>query len=229
MVITTIITIIIAFITALAPAFIWFILFSKKDVHPEPKRLIIYTFNFGVMISLVVLAFQIIFRSMTAIPIDNMMNIISLALIEEVFKFLSAFWAIHKDPEFNEPIDAVIYTMAAALGFATVENFFTDLVVSSPLILKTISFRFIGATLLHVLASAIVGYYWANGRKNNSLIKSIMLGLVIATIVHSIFNLLIYKFHVISLWYWGLFLVIAVFFISIDFNKLKNEKSFDSL
>ncbi|MDI6820561.1 MAG: PrsW family glutamic-type intramembrane protease [Patescibacteria group bacterium] len=236
MVITTIPIIIVAIVAALAPALIWFILLSKKDIHPEPKRLIIYTFNFGIMISLAVLAFQILFRSIAGIPTSNLISIISLAFIEETFKFLSAFWAVHKDPEFDEPIDAMIYTIVAALGFATVENFFiilnipniTDIIASSPLILKTISLRFAGATLLHVLASAIVGYYWARGRKKNKIIKPIMLGLIIATIVHSVFNLLIYKFQSINLWYSSLFLVIVVFFVLIDFDKLKNEKPFNN-
>ncbi|MDI6734223.1 MAG: PrsW family glutamic-type intramembrane protease [Patescibacteria group bacterium] len=235
MVITTIFIIVIALIAALIPAIIWFILFSRKDIHPEPRRLLVYTFNFGVMISLAVLIFQVFYQNIIDMPTKSLISIVGLALIEEVLKFLSAFWAIHKNPEFDEPIDAMIYAMAAALGFATVENFFiilnipniTEFITVSPVIFKIVSLRFIGATLLHVLASAIVGFFWAYGRKKNKIVKPIIIGLIIATAVHSIFNLLIYEFQNTNLWYPALFLVIVVFFVLIDFKKLKYEKNFN--
>ena len=42
--------------------------------------------------------------------------------IEELSKFLVVRLSIYYHPEFNEPIDALVYCAAAALGFASLEN-----------------------------------------------------------------------------------------------------------
>ena len=87
---------------------------------------------------------------------------------------------------------------------------------------STLGFRFIGATLLHGLASAFTGYYWAIGRRINKLKSRIFLGLAIASVIHFAFNYLIYEFGDASLLYPSIFLVFIAFFIFKDFSKLKS-------
>ena len=41
---------------------------------------------------------------------------------EELFKFLVVRTTIYKSPYFDEPIDGLVYSSAAALGFASLEN-----------------------------------------------------------------------------------------------------------
>ncbi|MBI5733028.1 PrsW family intramembrane metalloprotease [Candidatus Jorgensenbacteria bacterium] len=227
-----IITLIFTLVAALVPAMIWLVFFLKEDVHPEPRRLIIYTFNVGILVSLLVLAAQVIFQNTIGTLFEStIVAIIGLALIEEIFKFLAAYWAVHNDPAFDEPIDAMIYTIAAALGFATVENFFifanlanaTDILVI-PNILRAVSLRFVGATLLHVLAAALIGYYWALDHRRGPFTKMVVVGLLLATFIHAVFNYLILKFQAVNLLYPSLFLIIATFFILNDFEKLKTIK-----
>jgi len=67
---------------------------------------------------------------------------------------------------FDEPTDAMIYCIIAALGFASVENLMILFKISFPDFGQAIGimgFRFLGATLLHTLASAMVGYWLARG------------------------------------------------------------------
>ena len=47
---------------------------------------------------------------------------IVIAVIEEVLKFYTGYLFIRKKPDFDEPVDAMIYLIAVGLGFATVEN-----------------------------------------------------------------------------------------------------------
>jgi RsiW-degrading membrane proteinase PrsW (M82 family) len=45
-----------------------------------------------------------------------------IALSEEFFKYLSVRWLAVHHPSFNEVYDGILYTVAASLGFAVVEN-----------------------------------------------------------------------------------------------------------
>ena len=124
----------------------------------------------------------------------------------------------------------MIYMIAAALGFATVENIF---IISTTLnsfsladitqTISTISLRLIGATLLHALASALVGYYWALGILRKSLFSYVTIGIILATLIHAVFNYLVLSFQENLLIYPSLFLLTAAFFIFNDFEKLKTK------
>ena len=83
----------------------------------------------------------------------------------------------------------------------------------------TLSLRFVGATLLHALASGIVGYYWALGALRGKGGRFIAVGLVIATALHALFNLLILHYGNIA--YALVLLVLLGFFVLNDFEKLK--------
>ncbi|MGC9602892.1 MAG: PrsW family glutamic-type intramembrane protease [Minisyncoccia bacterium] len=218
-------------ILALLPAILWMIFFLKEDRHPEPKRLILFTFCAGALASIPVLVLQVIFQKFIAGPINVfLVLVLGLAVIEEIFKFFAAYWSVWNEPAFDEPVDAMIYTIAAALGFATIENIFimgdkldylslTNFITT----LSALGFRFIGATLLHGLASAFAGFYWAIGRRIGKVGPKIILGIGIATAIHFVFNYLIYRFEDVSLFYPSLFLIFAAFFVFHDFSKLKTK------
>jgi len=225
--------IIISIVGACIPSIIWLFFFLPEDEHPEPKRLLFLTFGAGAFVSLFVLVVQYVFQQTLVATYQNfILLIVGLAVIEEVFKFFAAHWTVEHDPNFNEPVDGMIYMIVAALGFATVENLF---VISSSfsiistatieIIVSTLILRFIGATLLHILASGIVGYYWAKGKMKHSVFVSVTFGIIIATFVHSVFNYLISEFQDANLLiYPSIFLITAVFFVLVDFEKLKFDE-----
>ncbi len=214
-------------IFAFLPSILWLIFFLREDLHPEPRKLIAYVFCAGALISVPVLVLQLAFREFIAEPLNGfLIMILGFAIIEEIFKFFSAYWSVRKEPAFDEPVDAMIYAIVAALGFATIENLFimSDRINYLSLInisssMSTLGFRFIGATLLHGLSSAFAGYYWAIGK--------IPLGLGIATLVHFVFNYLIYQFENIDLFYPSLFLIFIALFVFNDFSKLKLAATLD--
>jgi RsiW-degrading membrane proteinase PrsW (M82 family) len=118
--------------------------------------------------------------------------------------------------------------IAAALGFATIENLFVVLNVlgdASSLAVgttaQTLLLRFVGATLLHTLTAGLIGYYWALGKLRNAVSSLLPLGIVLATIVHIVFNYLVFAFEDSNLFVPSLFLVVAAFFVLNDFEKLK--------
>jgi len=209
------------------PSFAWLIFFVEEDCHPEPRRLLLYTFLSGILITVLALQLQILLNQYLidrGIDQYSALSMIFLTAIEEVAKFFAAFWIIRGRKEFDEPVDAMIYMIVAALGFAAVENVslvFQNLNAFSPgqAIIEVTTLRFVGATLLHALSSAIVGYYWA--RAVFKIHKSILIiiGLAIATLLHASFNYLILNL-VTLIWPIVLLFFIGIFVFT-DFEILK--------
>ena len=116
---------------------------------------------------------------------------------------------------------AVIYMIAVALGFAALEN---TLFLLSPLggstMLETImtgNLRFVGATLLHVLCSAVVGLALAFSfyKKGLAHVVPVAIGVILASLLHAGFNFLIlnapeeYLLRTFSIVWFGVVVVLA--------------------
>ena len=226
---TLALTALIVIAAACLPSIIWLVFFLRIDIHHEPKKLLAYTFGAGIFISIIVLAMQYLSKNIILGGGYLLFSFILLALIEEVLKFTAAYWSVNKNPAFDEPVDAMVYMITAALGFATVENLLVLTSVAygpesmlSESFAEVLILRFFGATLLHALTSGIVGFYWAKGKLRGMLLSKLLIGLTIATIVHTIFNYLIMHFQQSNLlFYPSLFLAAAAFFVIVDFEKLE--------
>lgn len=231
-IITPIFIVLIALLGAAVPSFIWLSLFLKKDLHPEPKQLILYTFGAGALISLVVVVLQYFFKYLVIGETGSLvLSIFVLAFIEEVFKFLAAYKAVSKDPAFDEAVDAMIYMVAAALGFASVENLFifagsVSAISVSALgdVWNTFVLRFLGATLLHSVSSALIGFYWARGKLREKKLFYVTLGIIFATVIHGLFNYLLLQFHgVEAIIYPAILLLTGLFVAFLNFERLEGR------
>ncbi len=214
------------------PSFAWLIFYLHEDIdHPEPKRLIIYTFFAGALSTLLVLGFQYTahgWLQSSGVDTYSFGSFFVLAAIEEFFKFFVVYLTVSTRKEFDEPIDAMVYMIVSALGFATVENIGSIFQASAaafptPGPLETTALRFVGATLLHTLTSGIVGYYWGkalarHGRYSVLIFK----GLVMGTLLHAIFNYLIIRSEPLVLPL--IFLTFVGMFVLSDFEKLKHPR-----
>ena len=94
--------------------------------------------------------------------ISTMPVLTAWALIEEVLKYVMAAAFVLWRPAVDEEPDYVIYMVTVALGFAAAENMLfllaplSDGNIASSIFTGNI--RFLGSTLLHVLASAAIGF-----------------------------------------------------------------------
>jgi len=228
------IQIIIIVILGLLPSFIWLLYYLRKDPHPEPKKIIIKLLLIGFLITLVAATLELYAQYFLMGLVKNIIIIIiGGALVEELLKYLVAMRIIrHNKKEFNEPSDAMIYLIVVALGFAASENII--ILLSSSLNVESINqiiittiLRFWGATLLHTLASGIVGYYLARKYFYNKKYQ-ILQGLIFATILHAVFNYFIIttqNIKYIEYKYLFLFLIIVLlgaglFIVHKEFKKL---------
>lgn len=218
---------VIALVAGLLPGFAWLVFYLGEETHPEPKRLIVFTFVVGMAFGFFTVAIENIFTGWTTgigIQELSLLSLFGLAIIEEAMKFCAAHFAISRSPDVSEPVDVMIYMIVAALGFATLENIgaiagLTPQAAILPAVFEAVSLRFVGATLLHTLTSGIVGYYWALGIVRGKVKRYLALGIPIAAILHATFNYLIltYGGDVYSV----VFLVVVGFFVLSDFEALK--------
>jgi RsiW-degrading membrane proteinase PrsW (M82 family) len=223
---------IISLVAGLIPGFAWLVFYMGEETHPEPKRLIAFVFIVGMAFGFFTVAIENIFTQWTTgnIPLQILPllpllgSLFGLAIIEEVMKFTAAHFAIYRNPEFSEPVDAMIYMIVAALGFATLENIGAISGISPqaaliPAVLQTVSLRFVGATLLHTLTSGIVGYYWALGIVRGKVARYLAIGIPVAAVLHAAFNYLILTYG--DAVYSVIFLIVVGFFVLNDFEQLK--------
>ncbi len=190
-----------AFLGGLLPSFIWLYFLLKEDARcPEPRKLIALAFVAGMAAVPLALWFEQFTQTYLGDPKTLVLGtVIAWASIEEVLKYAMAAIFILWRSAVDESLDYIIYMMTVALGFAAAENMlflFTPL--SNGNIITgffTGDVRFIGANLLHVVASAAIGFALAFSRayRPSMRILTSIGGLILAIALHTAFNMLIMR------------------------------------
>jgi len=217
-------TLLFAIVGGALPAIFWLWFWLKEeDDNKEPRGLIILSFILGaimVMIAIWMERYSLKFIS------DNTFQVIIWASIEELLKLGAVMIILMGSNIIDKPIDYPMYFIAVALGFAAFENvlyLLQPLSVSGTVVgLLTGNLRFLGSTLLHAIASAMIGsalglsFYIQKYRA-----IYLFFGIVCAIVLHSTFNFFIMKGsgeNFLSVF--GLLWVVAIISILI-FEKLK--------
>jgi len=223
------------------PSVIWLLFYLRKDVHPEPNSQIIKIFFYGMLAAIpAVFLEKGIFEITLHAPISNLFSpffiiifnsLIGVALIEEALKYLVVKEKILKSAEFDEPTDALLYMIIAALGFAALENILI-LIPLGPAFLLGEAFsitaaRFLGATFLHALCSGTVGFFLAlSFFETKNRIPLLVVGLGIACLLHGLYNFSIMEIEGNLRFLIPVIILISLaLFVSLGFKRLKKMKS----
>ena len=219
----------------LAPSTIWLLFYLRKDRHPEPKSMILKIFFWGMLSALpaifiekgISLELAKISLSPSLMLILN--NLLGAALVEETLKYLVVRGEVMKTRDFDESIDAMLYMIVAALGFAASENVLILLEIAPSFVLKqtllVIGLRFLGAVFLHALCSAVVGFWIAVSfsRYREEKFRFVGLGLFIAICLHGLFNFFIIKGGMLGLLI-PIFIIISLaLIVSLGIKDLKEN------
>lgn len=214
----------IAFLAGLIPALFWLWFWLREDVRkPEPYFLIAITFIAGMAVVPITLPLQ-----KFALELYSGANVMLVwVILEELLKYAVALIVIFWNREVDEPIDMIIYMVVIALGFAALEN---ALFIFNPLIAGdylhtalTGSFRFLGATLLHVLASGTVGVVLALAYYKSKFVQLLAgtFGLFLAIVLHALFNFFIMDASEETILGVFLFVWMGVIILFLLFEKVK--------
>lgn len=191
--------IILAVAGSFIPAGVWLWFWLKEDAkHPEPQSLIVAVFFLGSLIIVPVYFLEQAVSQITGLSFaeDWLTLILIWAAIEELSKYVIFRTAISHRRQFDEPLDAMVYLITIALGFAAAENGLFMLSTflgpggDAAAFWFTGNLRFLGATLIHVVASAVVGYAVAVGFYSPAGDRrlGVLTGLITASLLHSLFN-----------------------------------------
>lgn len=209
-----------ALLGGVLPALVWLTFWLREDKkHPEPRGLIIASFLAGMLA--VLIAYPLEQFVFTATGLGGLSLLLAWAIIEEVLKYGAILFVALRTVHFDEPIDALIYMITVALGFAALEN---TLFIIAPLSegeyiagVLTGSMRFIGATVLHVVASASLGLFLALAFYKSRIRKILatIAGITLAVILHALFNFFILEAggiytELVFLVLWGLAIMVIL-------------------
>jgi RsiW-degrading membrane proteinase PrsW (M82 family) len=191
---------------AIAPLafFLWFF-YTRDKLEPEPRDLVLKIFFFGLLASIPVLLVQY------WIPLPYwLMGLVIVPILAELAKFLVVRVGVYNHPEFDEPLDGIIFAAAAGLGFATlgvigsmllayfnVSRVGIPATATSMATFKAVLEMFAVQGLLaapgHALWSALWGYALGLAKflpSHAQTSRFVLQGLVAAMLAHAAFNAL---------------------------------------
>jgi len=181
----------------IVPSTLILLFFVYFDRFKEPKKIIIITFLFGILITIPAgyLNDYIMITFETENEINNALlgGFFAGGLVEETLKFLVLYFYILREKEFNEPMDGIVYGTVVSLGFATLENYDYVYRLAEYYDVKPIDVayaRSYSAIPLHALCGVIMGFYFGmyafvSGGKYLSL------ALIVPYIIHGSYNFLV--------------------------------------
>lgn len=186
-----------ALLGGIIPSLLWLWFWLKQEeTNPEPKAVLTAVFIMGMIGVVCVIPIQKFIQAHVGGVGDQLML---WAGAEEIIKYLAILVIIYGTNYIDEPIDWPIYMITAALGFAALEN---ALFLLKPLDLGNnitglliVELRFLGSTLLHTVASGILGISLAMSLRLEGFKKKwyLLIGLIVATALHSVFNFFIIR------------------------------------
>ena len=147
-----------AILLASAPGLLFLWLFWKRDLDREPKLLVLKLFALGAVFAAPAYFLEGWLPGPASRVYDNFVRV---SLVEEVAKLLPFLFFAYRHREFAGPMDGIVYAVAVALGFATVENVLYANAFGDDVIV----YRAFTSTLAHVAFSGLWGYAFGLGRR----------------------------------------------------------------
>lgn len=216
------------FFVSIVPGILWVRYFYKKDKYdPEPKKLIVRDFIWGLFIVIPVSFLESPFGGLlqpdSPLLVIFLASILVVGLIEEGAKAFVVYKFHYNHPEFNERIDGIIYGVTVGLGFAAAENLFYTIMYGYQVGI----IRAFITTLAHASFSGIYGYFLGKARieKRDSCMY---IGLALAVVMHGLYDFLVIS-NIMNLAYTILTVILLQFLLAYLMENLLNQSPFKNV
>ena len=219
------------FLITIVPSIFLILFFFLSDRFKEPKILTFKIFIFGVLSTIPAFYLNnfIIKNFETGEKFNDALltGFFAGGLVEEILKFSILYFFVLKNNEFNEPMDGIVYGVAASLGFASLENLHYVYFRSSEFGLEEIHtaiFRAFTAVPMHGLVGCVMGFYFGLLAFTGNY-KFLGYALVVPIIFHGTYNFLLsYNF------FYAFFIVIILLIFAIKLhNIVKTQQSYKKI
>jgi protease PrsW len=187
------------------PALLWLAYFYLQDRHePEPTHYVLGVYVLGALVAGPAASFLIgqltgpaplVARSVSPLGPESLVRtFLIVALAQELCKYLVVRYTVYRSPEFDEPMDGIVYMTAAATGVATWENYQDLKHLEGNVFLTLGAAHTVVATLAHACFAGATGYAlgWAKftAASSNRRAVALLIGLLIAAALNGQFRLL---------------------------------------
>ena len=208
------------------PSLALLLYFVLSDKFKEPKLTVLAVFFLGYLICLPAgtlndFSYKLL-EDGTELSKRLGYSFLGPAWAEELLKFSILYLIVLRRDEFNEPMDGIVYGVAASLGFATYENYDYvfrlaeqwDLVPMDLAIWRSYS-----AIPMHGLNGCLMGFYFGKYAFTADK-KFLLLSLLIPFLMHGLYNFLDHPYSLIIV----VILVIYSLILHSDLKKLQKPK-----
>jgi RsiW-degrading membrane proteinase PrsW (M82 family) len=183
---------------SLLPCVLWLWYFSSRSRYKRPAvRVLGLTFLLGGLATMPALVLNVQGQSLIhnlfgSTPLSRILVLfLVVGPVEELLKLLVVYLYAYRRPEFDEPLDGVVYSAAAALGFAAVENI-VYLAENDP---RLVLLRGPLSNPGHALFSALWGLSLSRAKAmpnlNRERMPVIARGWIYASLLHATFDALL--------------------------------------
>ena len=226
-------------VAAVLPIFLLCFFVYKKDPHHEPGGVLAKIFILGFFSAIPIVGVEFVLGYF--FPTDGISNFIlifinvfiSVALVEEGFKWIITLLCGYRSKDFDELYDIIVYAVFASLGFACIENILY--VCTSGL--GNAVLRALLSIPGHMCFGVFMGYFFAQAKvgrinKNSGIFtRNIVFSILVPTIAHTLYDAFIFyaEYNVLSIIAFFIFDIVMVVLGIVTINKMsKIQQNLDT-
>ncbi len=189
---------------AIAPVLIIVIyIFIKDKYEKEPKRLLLFNFALGAIVSIIITTILYVIIEIP-LPLRNHTSIFEqfikaffvVGLTEEFSKYIIIRYYSQPHEEYNEPFDGIVYAVMVSMGFAATENVFYVLEGG----METAIIRAFTAVPAHATFAILMGYYMGKAKFSNNRVSLNLTGLFLAALFHGTYDFFLFIDFIPGIW-----------------------------
>ena len=175
------------------PGIFWLWLFLRVDrARPSPKRLLALSFVLGTVatvpagvINTLALG-DILSSDGVSLTKWTVAMLVVVGPVEETSKYLAVRFGAYRSAYFQEPIDGLVHSSAASLGFASLENLLYSIAYGPAVMIVRAPL----STVAHLVFGSLWGYgLGLHQQSGRTRFRVVLVGLGGAALLHAAFNI----------------------------------------
>lgn len=193
-----------ALLMACVPAMLWLGYFYSQDrIEPEPRAYVLGCYVIGGFVAAPCASFLVGLATgpeshglgMNALSLDRWIFAIAVVgLAQEASKYITVRYTMYVSPEFDEPLDGIIYMSAAGIGFATYESLQYLLGSGGEIFLSAAAAQCVVTTLAHASFAGVMGFAMGRAKFHGSSAPrrslTLLIGLAAAAVLNGGFQMI---------------------------------------
>lgn len=189
---------------AIAPVLIIiFYIFINDKYEKEPKKLLLYNFLLGAVVSIIITTLLYVIIDIP-FPLNSHNSIFEqfikaffvVGFSEEFSKYIIIRYYSQPHNAYNEPYDGIVYAVMVSMGFAATENIMYVLQGG----MEVAILRAFTAIPAHATFAILMGYFMGKAKFSNNRIILNLTGLFLAILFHGAYDFFLFINFIPGIW-----------------------------